>query len=39
MRIAVKIPKGYEEKFNKLTDVEKELLKVKLMSKLAEELK
>jgi hypothetical protein len=39
MRIAIKIPKGREERFNKLSDVEKEKLKVKCMEILERELR
>ena len=39
MRIAIKIPKGYEEKFNKLPDSQKEMLKAKCTETLERELK
>ena len=38
MRISVKIPKGYENKFNKLTPAQKDIIRAKLQSKIAEEL-
>lgn len=38
MRWSIKIPKGYEEKFNKLKKEEKERLMIRLQSTIAEEL-
>jgi len=38
MRISIKIPSEYEDKFNRLKPEQKEALKAKLSSKIAEEL-
>jgi len=38
MRISIRIPKGFEEKFNRLSEDEKENLKIRLTSTIAEEL-
>jgi hypothetical protein len=38
MRISIKIPRGYEEKFNRLTPEKKEQIKIRLSSIIAEEL-
>jgi len=39
IRISIKIPKGFEVKFSKLKPQEKENLRAKLQSKIAEELR
>jgi len=38
MKISIKIPHGFEEKFNKLKPEQKGILKAKLSSVVAEEL-
>jgi len=38
VRISIKIPYGYEEKFNKLSKEEKENLRTRLSSTIAEEM-
>jgi len=38
MRWSIKIPNGYEDKFNKLSKEEKERLQIRLQSTIAEEL-
>jgi len=38
MRLSIKIPRGMEEKFNKLTKEQKEALRTKMSVKIGEEL-